>query len=256
MPDLRTLLDRIPDEFKPLAGLGIAAFILVFLVLLHGAGLHGVLVLHKRRVRRFREGKPRLVRAMFLFGWAIFLMLALHIAEFAIWAYSLLYLGLIPRAYNAIFFAASAYTTLGFGNVDLEDHWRNIAPVIGISGLFTFAWTTSALVSVVSAHSELIGLLEDEREREIKMRFDLQKDEWNALQREWHAERSEKENARTQAAAGSFWQRRKIWKDERTRVKKLRETKLAEIAELRRKERQEEEHLGGGVPPDEAGGNK
>jgi hypothetical protein len=81
------------------------------------------------------------------------------------WAYTLIYLGLIARAYDAIYFCANAYTTLGYGSVDLEAHWRLISPIIGISGLFTFAWTTSALIDVVSSHRQLIDQLEDERER-------------------------------------------------------------------------------------------
>src|SRR5271165_120951 len=180
MHDLSALLARIPDEFKPKAALGIASFILVFLVLFHGAGLHGILVLHKRRVRRLRAEPPHLVRAMLLFGFAVFLMLALHVGGCVVWASSLLYLGLIPHAYDAVYFCANAYTTLGFGSVDLGPHWRNISPIIGISGLFTFAWTTSALVSVVAAHGELIEQLEDERERQMQLRFALRKDELSA----------------------------------------------------------------------------
>jgi hypothetical protein len=72
---------------------------------------------------------------------------------------------LIARGYDAIYFCANAYTTLGYGSVDLEAHWRLISPIIGISGLFTFAWTTSALIDVVSSHRQLIDQLEDERER-------------------------------------------------------------------------------------------
>ena len=180
MPNLSALLAKIPDEFKPMAALGIGAFMLVFLVLLHGAGIHGILVLHKRRERRLQAGRPLLVNALLLFGSTVFLMLALHIVGFMLWANSLHLMGLIPHAYDAIYFCANAYTTLGYGNVDLGAHWRNISPIIGISGLFTFAWTTSALVAVVTSHNKLIEQLEDEREQEIRTRFTALKDKWNA----------------------------------------------------------------------------
>lgn len=166
MPDFSSLLAKIPDDLKPLAALGIGAVMLVFLVMFHGAGLHLILVLRKRRERRLRlERRPHLVAAFLLFGWSVFLMLTLHIAEFMLWAYSLTSLGLIARAYDAIYFCANAYTTLGYGSVDLEAHWRLISPIIGISGLFTFAWTTSALIDLVSSQRQLIDQLEDERER-------------------------------------------------------------------------------------------
>jgi hypothetical protein len=180
MPNLSALLAKIPDEFKPMAALAIGAFMLVFLVLLHGAGLHAILVLRKRRERRLRAGRPLLVKGMFLFASTIFLMLALHIVGFMLWAYALLLMGLVPRAYDAIYFCANAYSTLGYGNVDLGVHWRNISPIIGISGLFTFAWTTSALVGVVASHNKLIEQLEDEREQQIRTRLTALKEEWDS----------------------------------------------------------------------------
>src|SRR5271154_446180 len=173
MPHLSELLAKIPDEFKPLAALGIGAFMLVFLVLLHGTGLHGILVRRKRRELRLRAGRPLLIKGLLLFASPIFLMLALHIVGFMLWAYALRFMGLIPHVYDAIYFCANAYTTLGYGNVDLGAHWRNISPIIGISGLFTMAWTTSALVGVVSSHRQLLEQIEDEREGEMKMRFAL-----------------------------------------------------------------------------------
>ena len=71
-------------------------------------------------------------------------------AEITAWAFGLMWLGLILRPNDAIYFCANAYTTLGYGTVDLDPQWRNISPIIAISGLFTFAWTTSSLVSVVA----------------------------------------------------------------------------------------------------------
>ena len=180
MPHLSAVLAKIPDEFKPMAALVIGAFMLVFLVLLHGTGLHGILVLRERSERRLREGRPLVVKGLLLFASTIFLMLALHIVGFMLWAYALLLLGLVPHAYNAIYFCANAYTTLGYGNVDLGPHWRIISPIIGISGLFTFAWTTSALVGVVASHDKLIKQLEDEREKEMRKRLTALKEKWNA----------------------------------------------------------------------------
>ena len=43
-----------------------------------------------------------------------------------------------------------SYTTLGEGNVSLPDRWRLLGPIIGMSGLFTFGWTGSVLVSIMT----------------------------------------------------------------------------------------------------------
>lgn len=250
MPDIPALLAKIPDEFKPIAAIGVGALILVGLVLFHGVGLHHILVQYKRGERRLRLGRPHVIAASLLFGWSVFLMLLLHILEITIWAFLLTHTGLIVRAYDALYFCANAYTTLGFGNVDLGTPWRNISPIIGISGLFTFAWTTSALVQVVASQNQLIEKLEEEREQELQLRSTLRKDEWAALKNERDAERTEKEKTRMQVVGKSFFERRRIWKEERKTVSELRRAKGSEIGEQRRKERQDEEKLGPGDPPE------
>ncbi len=248
MRDLPALLARIPDDFKPVVAIGIGAFVLVFLVLLHGSGLHGILVFRARRERRLRIGRPHVVAALFLFGASVFLMLALHIVEFVIWAFVLIWMGLIAHTSDALYFCANAYTTLGYGNVDVGLHWRNIAPIMGISGLFTFAWTTSALVSVVSAHRQLIEQLLEEREKEMQIRAALRRDELDARQWERGYERLETDRARSESAGASVFGRIRIWKAERKRLGELHKAESAKIDELRRKERDDEEKLGSAAP--------
>jgi hypothetical protein len=247
--DIPALAGRIPDEFKPIAALCIGALILVCLVLFHGVGLHYILAQHKRGVGRLLSGRPHLVAASFLFGWSVFLMLDLHIAEILTWATILTHTGLIVRAYDAIYFCANAYTTVGYGKVDVADQWRNITPIISISGLFTFAWTTSALVDVVSAHGRIISQLEEERERERAMRLALRKQEQAARANERDAERSVREKLQPEAAGASFLQRYRLRRDAGKRNGELRLQMAAELRDLRRKERMDEEKLGPGAPP-------
>jgi hypothetical protein len=215
----------------------------VFIALFHGVGLHWILVLQNRGERRLRLAKPSLIAVAFLFGWSVFLMLDLHIVEVLIWAGALNLMGLIAHTSDAIYFCANSYTTLGMGKVDVDEHWRIISPIIGISGLFTFAWTTSALVDVVASNRRLLNLLEDEREEELRMRFAMRKAQWDAVKIEGQAERAEKEKARNSAAGSSLSQRLKIWRDERKTVTELRRHKVAEIEDLRRQERLHEKEL-------------
>jgi hypothetical protein len=245
------LLAKIPDEFKPITALVIGAFILVFLALFHGFGLHHILLQSKRGERRRRVGRPRLVAASLLFGWIVFLMLALHLVEILIWAFALTRAGLIEHTYDAIYFCANSYTTLGLGKVDVDKNWRIVSPIIGISGLFTFAWTTSALVDVVASYSRLLEQLEDEREREMHMRFALRKEEWDALKKGHAAVQSEREKTSIKMVGTSFFERLRIWKEERRKVEDLRHTEAEEIGALRQKERSDEEKLGPGDDSDD-----
>lgn len=48
-----------------------------------------------------------------------------------------------------------SYTTLGEGSVTLPERWRLIGPIIAMSGLFTFGWTGSVLVNVMTEFGKL-----------------------------------------------------------------------------------------------------
>ena len=246
MFDLPTLLAKIPDEYKPLAAFGIGSLMLVALAMFHGVGLHLIFVYQKRRERRLRMGHHHIFAGVFLFGLSVFLMLGLHIVEILIWSSALTIAGFIKHTSDAVYFCANAYTTLGMGSLDVGDQWRNISPIIGISGLFTFAWTTSALVDVVASNGRLIEQLEEEREQEMHMRFALRKDEWEAVKRARAAELSAREKIREQDSDVPFFERYKVWEEERKSDEEIRRVVRTEIEELRRKERQDEERLGTG----------
>jgi len=115
---LSSLLLKIPDEYKPPAAIGIGSFMLVFLAIFHGWGLQRILHRNKRGELRLRSRRrPSLFAAALLFGYAVFLMLVLHLVEVMIWAVTLLRLGLVPRIHNAIYFCANAQLAGGCGVV-------------------------------------------------------------------------------------------------------------------------------------------
>jgi Ion channel len=233
-----------------MAAVGIGSLMLVGLALFHGAGLHLISIQQIRRKRRLRLGRPRLAAGAVLFGWSVFLMLALHVVEIMMWAFVIIHTGFVKHVYDAIYYCANAYTTLGMGSLDIDKNWRNISPIIAISGLFTFAWTTSALVDVVASNGRLLEQLEDEREREMEMRFALRKEESGVLKTERSEALSEREKTKTQLSGLSFFQRRKIWREERNKEEEFRNTAQSQIKDLRQKERQDEEKLGPGTPTD------
>lgn len=163
-----SLLDRLPDDYKPLAAVLLGSIILVGIVLFHGGGLHGIMIGQTRWRDRVSRRRPTLTSAALVFGWAVFLMLFLQMIEVGIWAILLNRFGLLKNVHDSIYFCANAYTTLGMGKMELERSWRLVSPIIGISGLFTFAWTTSALVDVVAAHRAWIQKLEEQRKQRHK----------------------------------------------------------------------------------------
>jgi hypothetical protein len=256
VPSIPSLLQQIPDEFKPAAALGIGAVILVLLVIFHGISLHRILVNFKRRELRLQAGRPHLWGAALLFGWAIFMMLSLHIVEIMAWAVSLHRLGLIVHPADAIYFCANAYTTMGYGAVDLSNQWRNITAVIAISGLFTFAWTTSSLVNMVANYMKIVEQLELERMKELDLRTNARHAEWDIVNKERDAEHDERVATRKTAAGTSFFERRKIWRGEKQKEEQLRHDAQDQIKQIKRQERADEDKLGQDFPLDDSGVKK
>ena len=222
----------------------------MILVIFHGISLHKILVHFKRRELRLQAGRPHLWGAAFLFGWAIFMMLSLHIVEIMAWAVALHRLGLIVHPADAIYFCANAYTTMGYGSVDLSTQWRNITAVIAISGLFTFAWTTSSLVTMVANYMKIVEQLELERMKQLDLRSAARHAEWEAINKERDAERQERQTTRDAAKTLSFFDRRKLWREEKHKEEQLRQAAQDEVKHLRVQERADEDKLGQDFPDD------
>lgn len=158
------MLIRIPEELVPLAIFGIGGLMLVIITIIHGLGLDRIVRRYKKHAQKLRAKKRHPQVAVFVFAGTIFLMLVLHTVEIWMWS-MLLYLGgLVQDMHRSAYFAANAYTTLGMGSMVLPASWHEMSPMIAISGLFTFAWTTSEMFNIVGDQHTLIADLAGESE--------------------------------------------------------------------------------------------
>ena len=152
----------------PVEVLAFGVGMLLITVLLHGAGLDGITTHYKKRseTMRKRGWHPRL--ATLVFAGSVLLMLCLHLAETIIWGLVLNKTGLISDLRDSFYFSANTYTTLGYGRMLLSYDWRELAPIMAISGLFTFAWTTSEMFNIVEYHHGLVADLWAIREQKTR----------------------------------------------------------------------------------------
>ena len=99
---------------------------------------------------------------------AIGALTLLHLVETLMWAVPLHLLGIVPNLRDSYYYVLESYTTLGEGNVSLPPDWRLIGPMIAMSGLFTFGWTGSVLVSIMTdfAKFDRSRASDDARDRE------------------------------------------------------------------------------------------
>jgi hypothetical protein len=133
--------------------LAFSLVIAVLMISVHGWCLSSV-------SRRFAVSLDNLPRDAA--GWRVSLLVSVtiaslalvHLMETLIWVVPIWWSGLIPTFRDSYLYVLEAYTTLGKGQVALPKDWQLVGPMIAISGLFTFSWTGSVLVYVMSESSK------------------------------------------------------------------------------------------------------
>ena len=153
------------DELIPFGVIALGAVMCLIITLVHGAGLDQIISRYKRRAKRAREKSWNPKLAASVFAGTVLLLLFLHLAEICIWGLALRRVGLIHNIRDAVYFSANTYTTLGMGSMLLPHNWRELSPIIAITGLFTFAWTTSEMFNIVGDQRDLVAELRANRQK-------------------------------------------------------------------------------------------
>jgi hypothetical protein len=142
------LLDPAPFLEIAIGTLGV-----ILIIFVHGAGIRSISRrFNKSWIRIEREG---FWRPNFLLAVTIGSLAGLHFLETLIWAAPIFHGELIQSMRDSYYFVLESYTTLGAGNIALPDQWRLLGPSIAMSGLFTFGWTGSVLVSIMTEFGKL-----------------------------------------------------------------------------------------------------
>lgn len=113
----------------------------------HIAGISLVARLVKTRADHWRRRHP-FVRAQKV-GAVVLLMLLLTLVEMAMWAGVYLLVGVIQKTETALYFSMVTFTTLGYGDVVIDERWRLMAAFEAANGIIIFGLTTAVVVAVV-----------------------------------------------------------------------------------------------------------
>jgi len=149
-------VDGLPSSqlLDPTLEIVAATAFLVVVIGIHGVSLGRISGFFSTRFAHLTPKSPRWKGAV-LTTVAITLIVALHIAETHIWAAALFGLDLVASYGDSYFYVLEAYTTLGEGPNYMPVGYRLISPVIALTGLFTFGWSGSVLVYIVSQTGRL-----------------------------------------------------------------------------------------------------
>jgi len=134
---------------NPFVELVLGTLALIVIIFVHGVGIRAINRRFNKSWVHVNETTP-VWRLDVMLALTIGSLAALHFMETLLWALPVYLLGLIPSLRDSYYYVLQSYTTLGTGDVTLPERWRLIGPIIAMSGLFTFGWTASVLVSVMT----------------------------------------------------------------------------------------------------------
>ena len=141
-----------PQDTSIATSLDLPSYFLGTIMLLLVMMFHGIILLQiakRYEVKSFLYlAEKKYSEVVIFFYISIFCLFLTHIAEIILWGIALYVLKLLPALGQSILFSGSTYTAMGFMEDILPDGWKMLAVIIAFSGMFSFAWTASVMISM------------------------------------------------------------------------------------------------------------
>lgn len=85
-------------------------------------------------------------------GGAVLVIFGMHVLTIWMWAHLMLYLDVKPldTLEDALYYTTTSYTTVGFGDLVVEERWRLLGSCISADGLMLFGWTIAFLYEIMN----------------------------------------------------------------------------------------------------------
>jgi hypothetical protein len=125
----------------------IAAILFVITTAIHAGGM--TLAVRKVRKQEERWGLEREKKHIFIVSEAVLMMFLISLLEVLAYAVTYLALNALPDFEEAFYFSMVTFTTLGYGDVLLDENWRLLASFQAANGIIMFGWTTAVVIYVV-----------------------------------------------------------------------------------------------------------
>ncbi len=123
-----------------------AALLTVLMTLVHGLGV--VAIAHGLKLDRERPRARILhIRTAAILAAVALMLFALHMVEIALFGLFYLAVGAVESVEHALFFSASAYSTLARPEADFPLEWRLVGALEGLIGFLLIGWSAAFFVT-------------------------------------------------------------------------------------------------------------
>ena len=138
----------------------IGSFLVTATIMYHIIGLIIMVVILKKLEKRVIH-VHQLMRAVILVGFSGLFVLGVHVSEIWLWAVALIQVDAVPDLESALYFSTVTATTVGYGDLVVENNWRLLASFEAMSGILVFGISTAFLMAVL--RSGLADFFVDEK---------------------------------------------------------------------------------------------
>jgi voltage-gated potassium channel Kch len=122
----------------------IGSALLIFTVLVHCAfTLAAISLFGGSRILHHHRERIAALAALVL------MMFFASLIEASAWAITYVVIDAIPNLEEALYFSTVTFTTLGYGDITLNEDWRLLAAFEAANGSIMFGWTTALVVALV-----------------------------------------------------------------------------------------------------------
>ncbi len=112
-------------------------------------GLFTLAGIERLRPHLAHHPKPSPVRSTLKLSAFVLWLFVATIVE--VWSWAMLYwvLGALAPLEKAIYFSTVTFTTLGYGDITLDETWRLLSSFEAANGLLMFGWSTALVFAAV-----------------------------------------------------------------------------------------------------------
>lgn len=97
-----------------------------------------------------------IVNRSLVVGVLVLIMFLATLIEAGVWAITYVTLDAIAEFEEALYFSTVVYTTLGFGDIVLEEQWRLLSSFEAANGIIMFGWTTALIIVAIHHFSKTL----------------------------------------------------------------------------------------------------
>jgi voltage-gated potassium channel Kch len=128
--------------------IGICVLLLILTTAVHASAMvlafDGMKLTHASR-----WGRRSILTRMSLVSFLVVTMFLAALVETGLWALTYLAVGALTSFGEALYFSMVTFTTLGYGDITLDEKWRLLSSFAAANGIIMFGWTTALIMTLV-----------------------------------------------------------------------------------------------------------